>query len=229
MRHFGPKRFRDPPCSIKELFSKLKIDIVLISHNHYDHLDYHSVKDICSQSPETEIVLPLGLKAWFRRYVSKTVVLHELDWHESAQIQDTAITAVPMRHWSNRTGDRDKTLWCGFSVATKEKRFLFPADTAWFDDLEKIGERYGPYDLAALPIGAYEPRDFMKYHHINVEEAVRMKDAVRAASAVPIHYGTFPLTFEPVAEPAEVLVKLMKGRKDESSFQPWLIGQSKLF
>ena len=135
-----------------------------------------------------------------------------------------------MRHWSNRNGDRDKTLWCGYSVkGSNNNKFLFPGDTAWFDQLEQIGKQYGPFDLAALPIGAYEPRDFMKHNHIDPEHAVRMKDAIRAKAAVPIHWGTFPLTTEPVLEPRELLVHLMRDRKDPQSFAPWNIGETKGF
>lgn len=231
---FGPQRYRPLPCSIQELLDKVDIDLVLISHNHYDHLDCGSVQDFCKLSSSTPFVVPLGLKDWFQRHVSQTMTLYEQDWNESIDFVGPAgnkltITSVPMRHWSNRTGDRDKTLWCGYSVASQQKKFLFTGDTAWFDDLEQVGAKYGPFDVAAIPIGAYEPRDFMKYNHINVEEAVRMKDAVQAASAVPIHWGTFPLTIEPVLEPREKLIELMKHRPDADSFCPWSIGETKQF
>lgn len=135
-------------------------------------------------------------------------------------------------------------MWCGYSLVTsttpttsnddnnqtKQQKILFPGDTAWFDGLEEfVGRDYGPFDVAAIPIGAYEPRNFMKRNHINVDEAVRMKDAIGAASAVPIHWGTFPLTVEPFLEPRERLVELMKDRKDSDSFQPWLLGETKQF
>ena len=138
-----------------------------------------------------------------------------------------------MRHWSSRMGaDRDKTLWCGYSLVADHgsQKILFPGDTAWFDDLDDlVGQRYGPFDVAAIPIGAYEPREFMKRNHINVDEAVRMKDAVQAAAAVPIHWGTFPLTVEPFLEPRERLQELMQDREDAGSFDPWLIGETKVF
>jgi len=227
---FGPRRYRQPPCTVQELCSNLSIDFVLISHNHYDHLDYRSVKDFVKHSPKTSFVVPLGLRAWFRRHVSQDVTIHELDWHERVDHHsDIGITSVPMRHWSNRVGDRDKSLWCGYSVSTANKRFLFPGDTAWFDELSNVGKQYGPFDLAAIPIGAYEPRDFMKYNHVNVEEAVRMKEAVQAKAAVPIHWGTFPLTVEPVLEPREKLAELMKEKPDAKTFAPWLIGETKTF
>jgi N-acyl-phosphatidylethanolamine-hydrolysing phospholipase D len=232
---FGPKRFRRPPCSVTELSSFLSVDLVLISHNHYDHLDYQSVRDFAASS-SAAFVVPLGLREWFREHVSDSIAIYEQDWHETMEFENTTnhskslrITSLPMRHWSNRVGDRDKTLWCGYSIEAPESRFLFTGDTAWFDDLVSIGEQYGPFDLAAIPIGAYAPRDFMKYNHINVEEAVRLKDALQAKAAVPIHWGTFPLTTEPVLEPRELLFETMKDRTDADSFTSWLIGETKQF
>jgi N-acyl-phosphatidylethanolamine-hydrolysing phospholipase D len=198
---FGPIRYRPPPCSVADLCDNLNVDAVLISHNHYDHLDCNTVREIVRRSPDTAFVVPLGLREWFQKHVSKDAVIHELDWREHFDFQSSSgkklrIEALPVRHWSNRTGDKDQTLWCGYGVTSasekKKKRFLFTGDTAWFDQLSETCA--GPWDVAAIPVGAYEPRDFMKYNHINVEEAVRMKDAVQAAAAVPIHWGTFPLT-----------------------------------
>lgn len=246
---FGPKRYRPPPCQIRELCEKLTIDLILISHNHYDHLDYTTVREIHQLSPTSPFVVPLGLQQWFRKNVGPQIPVYEQDWHERMAYSKTpargggthiessssllTVTCVPMRHWSNRTGDRDETLWCGYSVravgAGNRHSFLFPGDTAWFDGLDDVAKQHGPWDVAAIPIGAYEPRDFMKYNHLNVEEAVCMKDAVQARSAVPIHWGTFPLTTEPVLEPREKLVELMEGRPDAKSFVPWLIGETKQF
>ena len=160
------------------------------------------------------------------------------DEHTRSTEASLTVTSVPMRHWSVRTTDRDKTLWCGYSVAAAttntattggRKKFLFPGDTAWFDGLHELATQYGPWDVAAIPIGAYEPRSFMKDNHINVEEAVSMKDAVQAKSAVPIHWKSFSLTSEPVLEPREKLVEIMAGRPDAKTFVPWLIGETKHF
>lgn len=252
----GPKRVRNPPCTIVELCRHILVDIALISHNHYDHLDTASVRDIHKCSPGTSFVVPLGLKAWCHRVISKHVVVHEIDWHEHVDYsyspanasgrKSLRITSVPMRHWTSRVGaDRDKTLWCGYSLVTyatantnnkesskgqqQQRKILFPGDTAWFDHLDDVGKRYGPFDVAAIPIGAYAPREFMKRNHINVDEAVRMKDALQAKSAVPIHWGTFPLTVEPFLEPRERLQELMQDRADVGSFDPWLIGETKVF
>jgi N-acyl-phosphatidylethanolamine-hydrolysing phospholipase D len=117
----------------------------------------------------------------------------------------------------------------GTATTGGRKKFLFPGDTAWFDGLHELATQYGPWDVAAIPIGAYEPRSFMKDNHINVEEAVSMKDAVQAKSAVPIHWESFSLTSEPVLEPRENLVEIIAGRPDAKTFVPWLIGETKQF
>lgn len=253
----GPKRLRAPPCTIAELCRHLVVDVVLISHNHYDHLDTHSVQQIHKCSPATSFVVPLGLKSWCHKKISNQAVVHELDWDEHFDYnyslassndgssstnfsgrQTVRIICVPMRHWGSRFGvDRDRTLWCGYSLATlpsdassQSKKILFPGDTAWYDDMEnRVGIPYGPHDVAAIPIGAYEPREFMKRNHVDVAEAVRMKDALRANAAVPIHWGTWALTVEPFLEPREVLQDLMGKREDTQSFEAWLIGETKLF
>lgn len=233
----GPQRYHPPPCNLDELVQKLTIDLVLISHNHYDHLDFHTVQYLANHT-DASFVVPLGLAAWFERYVisKSSSTIHEQDWHETTQLHHPngyspplSITALPMKHWTNRMGDRDQTLWCGFFLQSESLKVLFPGDTAWFEGLYKIGETYGPFHVAAIPIGAYEPRDFMKHHHIDVEEAIRMKDAVQAHHAVPIHWGTFPLTTEPTLEPRDRLLQLMQDRQDWDTFQPWLIGETKLF
>ena len=178
----GPKRYRPPACTLQELIVKEKIgvDVVLISHNHYDHLDYNSVKELAqlaiSQNQPIEFVVPLGLRKWFEKHIPLSLKggnkVTELDWHESYVIRKESnnemclsVTPVPMQHWSNRYGyDRDLTLWCGFSVkafhennnsnnddGSKSCSFLFTGDTGLFDEATKIGQQYGPFDLAAIP------------------------------------------------------------------------------
>ncbi len=173
----GPKRFRRPAFTIEELMLKEKVavDVVLISHNHYDHLDYNSVTELAELAVATnhpiDFIVPLGLRSWFKKYVPKSFVggnkVTELDWHESHLVRSNkkeginiTVTSVPMQHWSSRFGyDRDKTLWCGFSVKAfhdhEEKqydaRLLFAGDTGLFDGADEIGKQYGPFDLAAIP------------------------------------------------------------------------------
>lgn len=221
----GPKRYRRPACTIEEMMiqNNIGIDTVLISHNHYDHLDFESVKQLADFALLTDkpiqFVVPLGLQQWFERNVPNCFCggnkVTELDWHESITVsreeneiaKKIRITSVPMQHWSNRYGfDKDQSLWCGFTVeliqdgnnemntrSKKTPKFLFSGDTGWFDEAHDIGSRYGPFDVAAIPIGAYEPRWFMKQEHMNPDDAVRFMDAVQTRTAIPIHWGTFPL------------------------------------
>jgi len=226
----GPKRYRPPAFEVEDLRrEKIPVDAILISHNHYDHLDYQSVVDLTGAFPEATFVVPLGLQSWFERHISKKLSIVELDWDECfSPSPKIHITAVPMCHWSNRLGwDRDKSLWCGFVIKGETQKFLFPGDTGWFDGLHEIGRRHGPIDMAALPIGAYEPPVLMRASHTNPEEAVEMMNAVGAKQAVPIHWGTFPLTLEPVMEPRERLCEAVKAANMEpSSFASWLIGET---
>jgi len=250
----GPERYRRPACTIQDLCGEdgVGIDIVLVSHNHYDHLDYNSVRTLAALAIETnrpmQFVVALGLKRWFERYVPDSTKgsnkVTEIDWHETYSIEgkgddnsgkdDAAainITGIPMQHWSNRHGfDKDKTLWCGFKVTTTgstPKNYLFSGDTGFFDGLYEIGKRYGPFDLAAIPIGAYEPRWFMKEQHTNPGDAVKMMGAIQANRAFPIHWGTFALTVEPIMEPREGLGEAMdEVGKDRDTFAPSLIGET---
>lgn len=231
----GPKRFRPPAFFPKHLMEEeIALDIILISHNHYDHLDYKSIVDLVKAFPNVTLVVPLGLKSWFVRHVNKNLKIVELDWHETfshahcSDEQTINITAVPMLHWSNRNGwDRDKSLWCGFVISGKSQKFLFPGDTGWFDGLHELGRRYGPFDMAALPIGAYQPSVLMRASHTNPEEAVEMFHALKCKQAVPIHWGTFPLTLEPVMEPRERLKEAVEAAGiDATAFSSWLIGET---
>lgn len=226
----GPKRYRPPAFSVDDLLNNnISIDAILISHNHYDHLDYRSMVDLSKAYPEVTFVVPLGLQSWFELHISRNLKIVQLDWHECySPLPEIHITAIPMCHWSNRFGwDRDKSLWCGFIIRGEAQKFLFPGDTGWFDGLREIGRRYGPIDLAALPIGAYEPPVLMRASHTNPEEAVEMMTALRVKQAVPIHWGTFPLTLEPVMEPRERLVKAVKAANMKSpAFAPWFIGDT---
>ena len=168
----GPRRYRPTPCTIDDFYSNgVPIDIVLISHNHYDHLDFNSVVKLneCSIKAKKpiEFIVPLGLKKWFQKYVPTAEKVTELDWHGQFCSDDVTVTALPMQHWSSRYGyDKDKTLWCGFQVKTKSKNLLFCGDTGYFKEAaERIGNTYGPFDFALIPIGAYEPRWFMINQH----------------------------------------------------------------
>jgi N-acyl-phosphatidylethanolamine-hydrolysing phospholipase D len=194
----GPRRVVAPALRLTEL---PHIDAVVISHNHYDHLDRGTVKRLAAQSGgSAHFFVPLGLKAWFRRAGIHSVT--ELDWWDEAQHRGLKLTLTPVQHWSSRTPwDRDKTLWGGWVVEHPQLRFFFAGDTGYSQDFKDIGERLGAVDLAALPIGAYDPRWFMQIMHVNPEEAVQIHRDLRARHSVAMHWGTFILTDEPLDEP----------------------------
>ena len=202
----GPKRVVPPALGFAEL---PHIDAVVISHNHYDHLDRGTVRRLAAQAGGSpRFFVPLGLKAWLAGEGITAVT--QLDWWDESDCQGLRFTLVPVQHWSARTAwDRDKTLWGGWVIEQPAFRFFFAGDTGYSADFRDIGERYGWFDLAALPIGAYEPRWFMSIMHANPEEAVQIHQDLRARYSVAMHWGTFILTDEPLDEPP---VKLAQAR-----------------
>ncbi len=195
----GPKRSTPPALTIEQLPS---IDIVLISHNHYDHLDKRTIKALHRNQPDKPIsyFVPLGQKAWFDKLGIAQVT--ELDWWDNAQINNITIHAVPVQHWSSRTPfDRNTVLWAGFVIDAPQLSTLFVGDSGYSDDFKTIAQRLGGVDLALVPIGAYDPRWFMKSAHMDPEEALQVVQDVGATRAIGMHWGTFALTDEPMEEP----------------------------
>lgn len=196
-RFAGPKRISKLPFKVSDL---PPIDVVVISHNHYDHLDKGAIIDLSRLQPDVQFYVPLGLKRVLESWGAKNVT--EMDWWEEVMHGELRITATPVKHWSSRSPfDRNKSLWAGYYISWDDFSFYFAGDTGYSDDFVETRKRLGAPDLAAIPIGAYEPRDFMKDAHINPEEAVQILKDVGAAKAVPVHWGTFKLTLEPMAEP----------------------------
>lgn len=201
----GPKRLVPPGLDFEDLPD---IHVVLISHNHYDHLDLPTLKRLSRQwGPERSprIYVPLGVKALLESEEIPNVV--EMDWWDQERYKELSIHAVPVQHFSRRTPfDGNRTLWAGFVVISDEYRFLFVGDSGYSPDFEEIGKRFGPIDLAAIPIGHYAPRWFLRAIHIDPEEAVRVHQDVRARCSVGIHWGTFLLpTDDPLDEPPQRL------------------------
>jgi N-acyl-phosphatidylethanolamine-hydrolysing phospholipase D len=200
----GPRRVMDPAIAIDALPS---LDVVLLSHSHYDHLDRGSVKRLARAHPGATWVVPLALGAYVRAWGVREIV--ELDLWQETTVGALRVAAIPARHFSaRRAGDRNRTLWCGFALESGGVRVLFAGDTAYHPELAEVGARYGPFDLAMLPIGAYDPRWFMHVVHVDPEESVRMYRELGSAhtEAPPpvmlgIHWGTFRLTTEPMDEP----------------------------
>ena len=200
----GPRRVMAPPTSLEEL---PPLDVILLSHSHYDHLDKPTVKWLARHHPTATWVVPLRLAAYLRGWGVRDLV--ELDWWQCADVRGMQVTATPARHFSaRRMGDRNKTLWCGFACAVAGRRIWFAGDTAAHPEFRAIGERCGPFDLVLVPIGAYDPRWFMHVVHMDPDEAVHAYEELRAAhpAAPPplmlgMHWGTFRLTSEPMDEP----------------------------
>lgn len=193
----GPRRFVPPGLALDAL---PRIDFVVVSHNHYDHLDLPTLTALAARDPATRFFVPLGNAALLRESGIANVV--ELDWGESREHRGVRVTCLPARHWSKRgLRDDDRALWASWAVSGPERRFYFAGDTGWFDGFARIGEAFGGFDLAALPIGAYEPAAMMRAAHVDPEEAVRAALALRARRAVAVHFGTFDLSDEPLDEP----------------------------
>lgn len=206
----GPRREQPPGVALADL---PRIDAVLVSHNHYDHLDLASCRALAAQPGGSPLfVVPLGLADWFRRRGVERVV--ELDWWQQHTLDGVDIALVPAQHWSARgLADRMKTLWGGFAVFAPDCQLFFAGDTGYSRDFADIRERFaerqrdGGFDIALIPIGAYEPRWFMKEQHVNVEEALKIHADLGARRSLGVHWGTFELTDEALDEPPRQLAR----------------------
>jgi L-ascorbate metabolism protein UlaG (beta-lactamase superfamily) len=202
----GPQRHVPPAMRIEEL---PRIDAVLISHNHYDHLDAASVRALARQrGGPPRFYVPLGVRAFFDK--RRIPVAAELDWWDEARVGGIDVHFVPAQHWSGRTlNDRNRTLWGGFVLEAADFRFVYTGDTGYSKDFADIAARFGSFDLAAIPIGAYLPRWFMATHHVDPVEAVRIHRDLRARRSLGVHWGTFALTDEPLDEPPRRLFEAL--------------------
>ena len=216
----GPRRHVPAPAAADEL---PKIGLVLISHNHYDHLDRSTIRALLHRNPGTVFLAPLGLADWLRR--RGAVHVHELDWWQKHEHEGIEIHCVPAQHWSARgLFDRYKTLWCGWVLRSGSFSFYFSGDTGYTPRLTEISMRLGPPDLAALPIGAYAPRWFMGPQHIDPPEAVRLHRELGVKQSLAIHWGTFELADDRLDEPIESLQRVM-AEQDLSPRDFWIFRQ----
>ncbi|QGU87761.1 MBL fold metallo-hydrolase [Erwinia sorbitola] len=217
----GPQRRTPAVLAIDDLPA---LDVVLISHNHYDHLDRPTIKKILRRFPDVTFVVPLGLQAWFRRIGAHQVVA--LDWWQQTQAGGLTIHAVPARHWSMRTlWDRNRSLWCGWVIQNATLNFWFSGDSGYAEDLLEIPRRLGPFTLAALPVGAYAPKWFMQGQHMDPDQAVSLHRAIGQPVTIPIHWGVFELADESLDEPPQVLEQAMQAAGlDFTRFKAWKIG-----
>jgi L-ascorbate metabolism protein UlaG (beta-lactamase superfamily) len=228
----GPKRARAPGVRFEDL---PKIDLVLISHNHYDHMDLETLKRLW-QRDKPLVITGLGNDKILR---NAGIGVSAHDWGGSeavfsncepgAACANWSVELLRNHHWSSRWGsDRNRALWAGFAVRTDAGSIFFAGDTGWGDGswVDEAAAK-GPYRLALIPIGAYEPRDFMKTNHINPDEAVAMFEKLRPAGALGIHWGTFQLTFEGIDDPPKRLAEVRKARGiAQERFRATEVGQS---
>jgi N-acyl-phosphatidylethanolamine-hydrolysing phospholipase D len=192
----GAKRLVPPGLPVRSL---PPIDAVVISHNHYDHLDARTIAALPGRG-RIAAILPLGLGPFFRSRGYRDV--RELNWQEATALDGVTVTSLPAVHFSGRTPfDRNATLWTGFGFRSGLHNLFFAGDTGHGAVFRETGERHGPFSLAMVPIGAYEPRSIMGPVHCNPEEAVRLGQDIRAATLVAMHWGTVALTDEPLLEP----------------------------
>lgn len=222
----GPRRHVAPGIPIEDL---PKIDILLVSHNHYDHLDEETVLKLAGKET-IHVIVPLGLKFFFteRGYTNVT----ELDWNESVSVDDLTITALPAVHNSARsTKDRNQTLWASWAIDSQSRSGLFIGDTAYYHSIFKqIGKAHGQFDYAIVPIGAYEPRELMWMSHVTPEEAVTIGTDLGAQTLIASHWGTIRLTDEPPLEaPERFNTSGSKSGYDDESLWVMKIGETRKF
>ena len=232
----GPRRFRPPACSVSAL---PPIDVVLLSHNHFDHLDYGSVKALARQVRRQEAdtgrachwFVPLGMKRWLLRWGGvSSHRCHDLDWwHSHSLPASTAstppraayeVTAVGAQHWTSRWAllDNRRQLWCGFVVRAQGAVLYYSGDSGYCPVFKEIGGSFERPDLVLLPIGAYDPQWLLEGAHVSPADAVRMHCDVRSRQSVAVHWGTVVLSNEMIMEPKALLAQAVKQqglREDE--------------
>ena len=231
----GPRRNHAPPLQLSELS---QVDMVLISHDHYDHLDSYSIDELYKCFPNIIWVVPKGVASWFhKRGIKKTI---ELSWWHSKTIHfpktslKIEVTAVPAQHFSGRgLFDHNKTLWCGFVATifrnnTVDRKFYFVGDTGYNEKIfHEIGQHFGKMNLSLIPIGTYLPKRFMSPVHIDPEQAVKIHREVHSSLSIGMHWYTFRLSEEKRLQPAyDLWLAMQKAKLDPLSFRAILPGNT---
>ena len=193
----GPRRFHPPPIALADL---PRIDAVLISHDHYDHLDMRTIQRLAGRG--TAFFVPLGIGVHLKAWGVPEAQVRELEWWQEQRLQGVRLISTPARHYSGRAlADRNATLWTSWSVIGARHRFYASGDTGYSDHFRTIGERFGPFDLSFIKIGAYGPGAPWLDIHMSAEDAVRAHIDLRARRLFPVHWGTFNLAFHAWDEP----------------------------
>ncbi|MFC1843541.1 MBL fold metallo-hydrolase [Thermodesulfobacteriota bacterium] len=220
----GPKRYNPSSVKLKDL---PKIDYIVISHSHYDHLDKKTVQQIGS---DTIWLVPLGLQKWFVNAGIEENSVVEFDWWDVKKFGNLTITATPAQHWSARSlWDRNKTLWASWMLQIDDKTIWYSGDTGYNPyQFNEIGREFKTIDLALISIGAYEPRWFMKEMHINPAEAVQIHQDIKSQHSIAVQWGTFQLTSEPIDDPPLKLKEaLARERIPSQEFELLKIGETR--
>ena len=230
----GPIRTQAPGLSLAQL---PKIDVVLISHNHFDHLDINSVVALAKQAGGSpQFIVPLGVKPWMEKLgISK---VHEMDWWGSLMVGKVEFMLTPVQHWSARgITDRSQTLWGGWAVFGPDFQWYFSGDTGYTHDFIDTKTRFasrqtqaqgGGFDLALIAVGAYEPRWFMREQHVNPAEAIQIHQELGAKRSMGVHWGTFNLTDEPLDQaPKDLALARQAAHLTENDFFLLAVGETR--
>ena len=195
---FGPKRYVEPALKLNEI---PKIDLFLLTHNHYDHQDMRTIRSFPFKN--SKVLVPLKLGKYFTRNRYRDV--NEMDWYDEIKVNDDMkVTLLPAVHWSKRSlTDTNKTLWGNFLIEYKDKKIFFACDTGYGNIYKELGEKYGPIDLTMINIGAYnfKPMFDKSIYHTNPEEALNVAQDLKSKKVLGTHWGTFVLSLEPIMEP----------------------------
>lgn len=220
----GPRRIAQPGIALEDL---PQIDITILSHDHYDHLDDATVQTLIKKFPAMSWLTPIGVGEFLRARGATSV--KELDWWNETELGSAIVGCTPAQHFSGRyPWNRNGTLWCGWTIRVGDTAVFFAGDTGLHPEFGSIAERFGPFDISILPIGAYEPRWFMHPVHMSPEEAIAAFHAIQATQPeresvmVGSHWGTFRLTDEPVDEPP-VLARRAWERASLPSDKLWIL------
>lgn len=219
----GPERYTRHVVD----YAKLpRIDYVVISHNHYDHLDRAAIDELGN---EPVYLVPLGLKPWFVDAGIDAARVKEMDWWDQASFSELEVQAMPSQHWSARgLFDRRETLWASWLISLEGQKVWFAGDTGYNDvQFKEIGDRAGGIDIALIPIGGYAPRSFMRLYHVSPEEAIKIHQDIGARQSIGMHWGTYPLTAEGPIDPVVELEKQrIAYRLKPSEFITMTLGES---